>query len=144
MNNLSAHIILFFCLVITNSYADNATISGNSSCADNSKIEALADTLSMLDSSDTVLEIDLHLRDHKFFPKTIKIPSQRKVRLTIHNDDPTIEEFESHDLKREKVILAKSHTVIILAPLKKGIYKFFGEFHEDTAQGELIVEDVIK
>lgn len=144
MKNLSAYIILFFCLVITNSYANDATMSDNSSCATSSTIEVLADTLSLLDSHDEILEIDLHLRDHKFFPKTIQIPSQRKVRLTIYNNDPTIEEFESHDLKREKVILAKSHTVIILAPLKKGIYKFFGEFHEDTAQGELIVEDVVK
>jgi hypothetical protein len=144
MKNLSAYIILFFCLVITNSYANDATMSDNSSCATSATIEVLADTLSLLDSHDEILEIDLHLRDHKFFPKTIQIPSQRKVRLTIYNNDPTIEEFESHDLKREKVILAKSHTVIILAPLKKGIYKFFGEFHEDTAQGELIVEDVVK
>lgn len=143
MKNLSAYIILLFCLVITNSYANDNTIE-NPSCADNLKIEILADSLSMLDSSDAVLKIDLHLRDHKFFPKIITIPSQRKVRLTIYNDDLTIEEFESHDLKREKIILAKSHTVIILAPLKKGIYKFFGEFHEDTAQGELIVEDVVK
>lgn len=144
MQNLSAYIILVFYLVITNSYANDNIISQNLSCGDSVKIETLDDSLSMLDSSDTVLKIDLHLRDHKFFPKIIHIPSQRKVRLTIYNDDLTIEEFESHDLKREKIILAKSHAVIILAPLKKGIYKFFGEFHEDTAQGELIVEDVVK
>lgn len=142
MQNLTAYIILVFYLFITNSYA-NESLLENHSCTD-LQVEAPADTLSMLDIDDAILNIDLHLRDHQFRPRIIKIPSQRKVRLTIYNDDLTIEEFESHDLKREKVILAKSKTVIILAPLKKGIYKFFGEFHEDTAQGELIVEDVVK
>ena len=58
MKNLSAYIILFFCLLITNSYANDATISeDNSSCANSSNIEAPADTLSLLDSSETILEI---------------------------------------------------------------------------------------
>lgn len=143
MQNLAAYIILVFYLVIANSYA-NEVLLENHSCTDDLTVETPTDTLSMLDIDDAILNIDLRLRNHQFYPRTIKIPSQRKVRLTIYNDDLTIEEFESHDLKREKVILAKSKTVIILAPLKKGIYKFFGEFHEDTAQGELIVEDVVK
>ena len=47
----------------------------------------------------------------------------------------------SIDLKREKIVLANSKARVILAPLKPGEYKFFGEFHEDTAQGKIIVKE---
>ncbi|CAK6888881.1 hypothetical protein DK2RH_05855 [Rickettsia helvetica] len=30
---------------------------------------------------------------------------------------------------------------IILAPLNPGKYEFFGDFHQDTAQGFIIVND---
>lgn len=87
------------------------------------------------------LEIDLYIKDHKFDPEVILVPDGVKIRLIVHNLDSTIEEFESIDLKREKIIPANSKAIIILAPLKIGEYKFFGEFHEDTAQGRIIVSD---
>lgn len=85
-------------------------------------------------------EVDLEIKDHRFIPEIIKVPSARPVRITVHNRDDTIEEFESIDLKREKIIYANSSAKIILAALKPGDYKFFGEFHEDTAQGILRAE----
>ena len=88
-----------------------------------------------------VLEINIIIKNHQFIPDKIEIPSNRKIKLIVHNQDSTIEEFESHDLKREKIIPANSKKRIVLAPLKPGEYKFFGEFHEETAQGILIVKD---
>ena len=88
-----------------------------------------------------VIEVDLIIKDHKFEPKILELPAGKKIRITIHNKDNTIEEFESIDLKREKIILANSKARVILAPLKSGEYKFFGEFHEETAQGKIIVKE---
>lgn len=88
-------------------------------------------------------EADLYIKDHKFEPQILNLPSNQKIRLTVHNQDDTIEEFESTDLKREKIILGKSKAKVILAPLKPGEYKFFGEFHEETAQGKIVVSDDI-
>ncbi|MFK7973917.1 MAG: cupredoxin domain-containing protein [Rickettsiaceae bacterium] len=85
------------------------------------------------------LEVDLYIKDHKFLPEILKLPIDTKIRLNVHNQDDTIEEFESIDLKREKIVLAHSKTVIVLAPLKLGEYKFFGDFHPDTAQGKIVV-----
>lgn len=87
------------------------------------------------------VQVELIIRDHKFIPELIKLPPGKRIRLTIHNQDSTIEEFESHDLKREKIILPKAKTSIILAPLALGEYEFFGEFHEDTARGKIIIEE---
>ena len=64
----------------------------------------------------------------------------KKVRLLVKNLDATPEEFESHDLKREKVIPGKSEATIIIGPLKPGTYKFVGEFHESTAKGSIIAK----
>lgn len=86
------------------------------------------------------LEIDLYIQDHKFNPDVLEVPAGKKIVITLHNLDPTIEEFESLDLKREKIILGNSSVKIILAPLPNGEYKFFGEFHEKTAQGKIIVK----
>ena len=86
-------------------------------------------------------EVDLIIKDHKFEPKILELPAGQKIRITVHNQDNTIEEFESYDLKREKIVLANSKARVILAPLKPGEYKFFGEFHEETAQGKIIVKE---
>lgn len=80
------------------------------------------------------------IKDHRFTPSEIKVPAGQKIKLLVKNDDATAEEFESHDLHREKVIPGGSDAVITLRPLDKGTYKFFGEFHEETAQGKIIAE----
>ncbi|MCC8417410.1 MAG: cupredoxin domain-containing protein [Rickettsia endosymbiont of Bryobia graminum] len=87
-----------------------------------------------------VLEIETVIKDHRFDPAIIKIPSGTKIRFIIHNHDDTVEEFESHDLHREKIVRSKESITIILAPLSPGKYDFFGDFNQETAQGSLIVE----
>ncbi len=85
-------------------------------------------------------EVDITLENHKFSPSIVHVPQYRKIKLVIYNVDSTIEEFDSSDLKREKILRPMAKTNIILAPLKAGRYDFMGEFHEDTAKGTIIVE----
>jgi plastocyanin len=75
------------------------------------------------------------IKDHVFIPEEVAIPAGKKVRLVVDNQDSTPEEFESHDLHREKIIKGNSKGIIMLGPLKPGEYKFFGEFNEKTAKG---------
>ena len=82
----------------------------------------------------------LTIKDHRFTPTEIKIPANKRVEITVVNDDPTPEEFESHEMKVEKVIPGKSKAVVRVGPLKPGRYPFFGEFHEATARGTLVAE----
>ena len=49
-------------------------------------------------------EFALAIKDHRFVPEEIRIPANQKVKLVVHNQDATPEEFESHELNREKVI----------------------------------------
>lgn len=80
------------------------------------------------------------IKDHHFQPAEVKVPVDQRVKLIIDNQDSTPEEFESHDLRREKIVPGGTKATIWVGPLKAGEYHFFGEFHEDTAKGKLIAE----
>jgi plastocyanin domain-containing protein len=80
------------------------------------------------------------IKNHRFEPAEIKVPANKRITLTVVNDDPTPEEFESKALKVEKIIPGKSKALIQFGPLKPGTYKFEGEFNSKTAQGVVIAE----
>ena len=90
------------------------------------------------DKSKDYHEVNITITEHRFNPEVVEVPAGEKIRITVQNQDKTIEEFESLDLKRAKIVPPNSKIKIILAPLKAGTYKFFGCFNQDTAQGKLI------
>lgn len=81
---------------------------------------------------------ELLIRDGRFIPETIEVPAKTRFRLRIRNEGPGAEEFESIELKKEKVLAPGAQSFLVFAPLKPGTYKFFGEFHPDTAQGRIV------
>jgi plastocyanin len=85
-------------------------------------------------------EFSLEIRNHRFEPAELTVPAGERVKLTIYNRDATAEEFESHDLRREKIIAGNDDAKVWVGPLPAGEYGFFGEFHKDTAQGKLIAK----
>jgi Cupredoxin-like domain len=82
----------------------------------------------------------LVIKNHRFEPAQIKVPAGQRIRLTVHNQDATPEEFESHKLNREKIIPPGAKVVIFLGPLKQGSYEFWGEYNEATAKGAVLAE----
>jgi hypothetical protein len=82
----------------------------------------------------------LVIQDHKFQPTELEIPAGKKVALVVKNNDPTPEEFESSQLRREKVIPGGQQAIIYVGPLKPGKYEFFGDFNPTTARGHIIVK----
>ncbi|MCP5160667.1 MAG: cupredoxin domain-containing protein [Hahellaceae bacterium] len=87
-----------------------------------------------------VPSIDLIIENHRFSPEVVEIAAGQKVKLHVINKDATPEEFESHDLRREKVIAGNASANILIGPLEAGEYSFVGEFNEDTAKGKIIVK----
>ena len=87
-----------------------------------------------------VPEVRLMIKDHKFAPAELKVPAGQKVKLVIENQDATPEEFESYELNREKVVSGNATITVFVGPLDKGRYAFFGDFHQDSAQGVLVVD----
>lgn len=82
----------------------------------------------------------LTIHNHRYQPTELKVPAGTKFKLVVVNKDATPEEFESSDFNREKIVMPNSRITVYVGPLDAGHYKFFGDFHQDTAQGTLIVE----
>lgn len=91
-------------------------------------------------ASEDVPSFGITIENHLFSPAELEVPAGQKVKLVVKNLDPTPEEFESHELGREKVIAGNSEGVIFIGPLEAGTYPYFGEFNEDTAQGKIIAK----
>lgn len=82
--------------------------------------------------------VHLTIRDGHFIPATLEVPANTKFRLLIKNEGPGAEEFESVELRKEKVLAPGVTSFLIFQPLKAGSYPFFGEFHPATAQGKIV------
>ena len=85
-------------------------------------------------------EVQLVIKNHRFEPIELKVPAGQRVKLVVHNQDSTAEEFDSHDLNREKVVPPGAKATIFIGPLKAGRYKFVGEYNEATAKGVIVAE----
>jgi heme/copper-type cytochrome/quinol oxidase subunit 2 len=82
----------------------------------------------------------LMMKNHRFVPDRIEVPAGVKFRLMVTNNDDTADEFESAELNREKLVAPGQSITVFLGPLQPGSYKFFGDFHQDTAQGVMVAK----
>jgi hypothetical protein len=75
-----------------------------------------------------------------FNPSQLEVaPNQPfKVRVTSAEDTPI--EFESFELRRERVVRPGETITVNMPGLSSGTYKFFDDFHRDTPQGEIVVK----
>lgn len=103
-------------------------------------LAAAAVVLSMAPAGAQARDYTLTLKNHRFTPSEIKVPANKRVAITVVNDDATPEEFDSDALKVEKVLAGKTKGIVRIGPLKPGKYPFSGEYHEETAKGVVIAE----
>ncbi len=82
----------------------------------------------------------LVLKNHRYVPDVLKIPANTRVKIEVINQDSTPEEFESDHFPAEKIVMPNSRISLFVGPLKPGRYGFYGDFHQPTAQGTLVVE----
>ena len=87
-----------------------------------------------------VASFKLTARDGVFEPTVIEVPAGKRFRLEVSNQGKTAMEFESRDLKQEKIIPPGGKATVTINALKAGEYKFFDEFHEKTGQGRIVAK----
>jgi plastocyanin len=85
-------------------------------------------------------DFSLIIKGHRFEPAELQVPAGKAFTLNVTNSDATAEEFESDDLDIEKVIAGGQNAVVKIEPLDAGRYEFYGEYHEDTAKGEIVAK----
>jgi plastocyanin len=85
-------------------------------------------------------EIPLTIEQNRFQPDEVKVKAGVPFVLVIANKDGAAEEFESKELRIEKVIPAGKTVRLRMPALKPGTYRFVGEWHEKTANGRIVAE----
>lgn len=85
--------------------------------------------------------VSLTLKDHRFTPSEVSAPAGERFKIEITNQDDTPAEFESSDLRAEKIVTPGSKITVSAGPLKPGAYQFFDDYHPDVAKGLLTVAE---
>ena len=86
------------------------------------------------------VEIPVTIEKNRFQPDVIKVKAGTPFVLVVTNKDATPEEFESKELRIEKVIPGGKMLKIRVRALKAGSYPFVGDYHEATAKGRIVAE----
>lgn len=81
--------------------------------------------------------LQLSLKNHRFEPAELNAPANQPLTLEVANQDPTPAEFESKNLRVEKVVAGNSKITVKIRPLAPGRYRFFDDYHEATTEGFL-------
>jgi hypothetical protein len=84
--------------------------------------------------------VQLVLANHRFQPDHVTVPAGERFRIELTNQDDTTDEFESYDMKFEKIVVSGGHIGVFAGPLHPGTYKFFDDYHPDTATGTITAE----
>ena len=85
-------------------------------------------------------EIPVTIENNRFSPDEIKVKAGAPFVLVVTNKDKAPEEFESKELRIEKVVPAGKTLKINVRALKPGTYPFIGEYHQQTAKGRIVAE----
>ncbi|AKJ66896.1 hypothetical protein PATSB16_04350 [Pandoraea thiooxydans] len=82
----------------------------------------------------------LEMQDGKLNPARIEVPAGKRIKIEVHNTGKSAVEFESIQLRKEKVLAPGAQSFVVIAPLSPGEYKFFDDFHMQTAQGVIVAK----
>ena len=84
-------------------------------------------------------EIALLIEKGKFAPDEVKVKANAPFVLVITNKGDKAAEFESKDLRTEKVVPAGKTVKVRIRALKPGTYPFFDDFNKQTT-GKIVAE----
>lgn len=79
--------------------------------------------------------VTLVIQNHTFSPSTFEVPAGERFRIQLTSHDESVDEFESYDMKFEKIIVPGNPITVFAGPLHPGTYTFFDDYHPDQAKG---------
>jgi hypothetical protein len=84
--------------------------------------------------------VRIEFKDGVVTPREIIVPANTRIRLELVNTGETPAEFESLELKKEKVLAPKASSVLVIRTLAPGRYDFFDDFHLGQPPAVLIAK----
>ena len=85
--------------------------------------------------------VELTINNGVFTPQVLNVPTKKIIRIKISNIGDQPAEFESTQLRKEKVLAPGASSVVVIAPLREGTYTFFDDFHLDLPRGKIIASE---
>ncbi|UBX49554.1 cupredoxin domain-containing protein [Providencia alcalifaciens] len=85
--------------------------------------------------------VELEMKNGDLIPRVLEVPAKTIIRIKITNTGTEPAEFESLQLRKEKVLAPGASSVVVIAPLKPGSYTFFDDFHLSHPKGEIIAKE---
>ncbi|WP_158809261.1 cupredoxin domain-containing protein [Beijerinckia sp. L45] len=82
----------------------------------------------------------IEFNDGTMTPLRIEVPANTRFKINLTNKGKTPAEFESNELRLEKVLAAGSASTLVIRTLDPGEYKFFDDFHPDAPQAVLVAK----
>lgn len=89
----------------------------------------LAGLIPTLAAAEDLPVFRIEMRDGRITPERLEVPANKRFKIEIVNSGETPVEFESVELKRERVVAAKDTGTVVLRNLDPGEYPFFDDFH---------------
>lgn len=102
-------------------------------------LAALLAVCAMSARADDAVTVKLDMADGKLTPARIEVPAGKRIRIEVRNSGKGAAEFESVELRKEKVLAPGTDSVVVIAPQTPGEYKFFDDFHQ-SARGVIVVK----
>jgi hypothetical protein len=82
----------------------------------------------------------IEFNDGKVTPQRLEVPANRRLVLELVNKGQSPAEFESRELRKEKVLAPGSESALVIRSLDPGTYDFFDDFHPDAAPAVLVAK----
>lgn len=81
----------------------------------------------------------IEIKDGVITPKQTEVPANKDFKLEVANTGTVPAEFESKQLRQEKVISPGKSVTITIRGIDSGEYQFVDEFHENDAAGQGVI-----
>lgn len=82
----------------------------------------------------------VEFKDGVVTPLRLEVPAKRRFKLELHNLGQTPAEFESRELRKEKVLAPGTSSTLVIRTLDPGEYEFFDDFHLDAPPAVLVAK----
>src|SRR6478672_5670006 len=90
-------------------------------------ILALFSCASLVAEAADPMTYEITLKDQKFTPAELKVPAGTAFIIKLNNENDAPAEFESKDMKFEKIVAGRAEIVVKVKALPKGTFKFVDE-----------------
>jgi Cupredoxin-like domain len=86
------------------------------------------------------LVFTIEFKDGTIAPERLAVPANQRFQLQLRNNGDTPAEFESSELRKEKVLAPRTTSILVFRTLDPGEYPFFDDFHPDAPNAVLIAK----